>query len=711
MKEDDNFQDEDYDPHSYGALQGLFTEGTWNAEIIQELKPELGELTLKNRTNFSAFQGTGLASILKKNRITSILLAGFLTNVCIEETVREMVIMCSEITIHILSDGCASKSEVEHNYSITTVFPMFDAKCITCAEAQTMLASSSIRRKKNCGGQVIQNNSESGHSRRPNILALSGNKSNSAVTKLQLENLRITKEDYDIDYLEGQIEVEEADPRLIGLIHGPFYSWIDIDNEKGGRSLIEAVHKILTAVHLNGPYDGIYGFSVGGLVASIAANIVRDTALQEALDNFESDGTSASIFSFVRRMSPTVNPRNSLSGVGTINGIWNNQEYGHLTHGVEYNFSEPPFKFIILACSGFKTSHLSSLRKLAGLPNYEYDNVLQMNMEEANTKMEMKSFHLIGIEDELKAKSEEVLCLYKDPHVMYLPGGHGVSSNQRSNDVLCYELKEFICTLDDPSPNSTEILTYTSMSEVTSIGLHSHHQIAKVELRNELLPQCMYAKYGGATITALLRAQPAAKAFLYNARNTNISNSTTYGDLLNFIRGGDGDLRHLGVRLGEVVAYGAPPGGSAAAAVSFLSIAAQTTAAPLAPGMMESDVKDVLNQFNAKHLILFEGVDNPGTEAAFLKYAESGAAILHRATITGDLHPGLFKYINTKVTHQMFKERSLLVNPEKNTCLLLRTSGTTARPKGIPLSQGALVTNGAIIAKSMQLQESDVCYR
>mmetsp|Transcript_11632 Transcript_11632/g.17889 ORF Transcript_11632/g.17889 Transcript_11632/m.17889 type:complete len:155 (+) Transcript_11632:756-1220(+) len=57
-----------------------------------------------------------------------------------------------------------------------------------------------------------------------------------------------------------------------------------------------------------------------------------------------------------------------------------------------------------------------------------------------------------------------------------------------------------------------------------------------------------------------------------------------------------------------------------------------------------------------------------------------------------------------------FSSRPALVKSEDGTCSFLRTSGTTARPKGVPLPQGSLVTNGAIIAKSMQLTENDVCY-
>jgi acyl-CoA synthetase (AMP-forming)/AMP-acid ligase II/peptidoglycan/LPS O-acetylase OafA/YrhL len=125
----------------------------------------------------------------------------------------------------------------------------------------------------------------------------------------------------------------------------------------------------------------------------------------------------------------------------------------------------------------------------------------------------------------------------------------------------------------------------------------------------------------------------------------------------------------------------------------------------LAPNTSEPDALDALNQFKADHLLLFDGVDCPGVEKAFETYAASGKAKIHKAVIVSDGRPGMFEYTEGKEIHG-----TPLANPVNGICLLLRTSGTTARPKGVPLQQGALVTNGAILASSMGLQESDVCY-
>ena len=101
-------------------------------------------------------------------------------------------------------------------------------------------------------------------------------------------------------------------------------------------------------------------------------------------------------------------------------------------------------------------------------------------------------------------------------------------------------------------------------------------------------------------------------------------------------------------------------------------------------------------------------MDCQGLTEAFFEHAQSTGAKLHTAKIMGDAYPGIFEY-QQQISY--LQEEPLLINSESRTCLLLRSSGTSSsRPKAIPLIQKSLVTNGFIIAKSMQLNEMDVCY-
>ncbi len=103
---------------------------------------------------------------------------------------------------------------------------------------------------------------------RPKILALCGSRSNNAVTQLQLENLHVTSERYDIHYLHGNIIVEDdddVDAALAGMVRGPFYSWINNTSgfEAMNESIVNSVRLVIGATRVYGPFDGVYGFSHG----------------------------------------------------------------------------------------------------------------------------------------------------------------------------------------------------------------------------------------------------------------------------------------------------------------------------------------------------------------------------------------------------------------------------------------------------------------
>lgn len=118
--------------------------------------------------------------------------------------------------------------------------------------------------------------------------------------------------------------------------------------------------------------------------------------------------------------------------------------------------------------------------------------------------------------------------------------------------------------------------------------------------------------------------------------------------------------------------------------MAFLSIMSQATAAPFAPSTTEHDAMDLLEQFDPKHLILFDGVDNPGVVAAFKKIAASGKATLHFASIRKgiDNKPGMFDYTfsgNRELSSSWVPSCAPLQNPVDGVALLLGTSGTTSR--------------------------------
>jgi ureidoacrylate peracid hydrolase len=71
------------------ALDGtLITRGTWDYELVSELRPEPRDIVL-NKTRYSGFCGTPLDAILRARRIRNLLFVGIATNVCVESTLRD----------------------------------------------------------------------------------------------------------------------------------------------------------------------------------------------------------------------------------------------------------------------------------------------------------------------------------------------------------------------------------------------------------------------------------------------------------------------------------------------------------------------------------------------------------------------------------------------------------------------------------------------
>ncbi|HYL85319.1 MAG TPA: isochorismatase family cysteine hydrolase [Candidatus Angelobacter sp.] len=75
--------------HCRPELKGkLLTEGTWDFAIVDELKPEPGDLVVL-KTRYSGFAGTTLDSQLRTRGIRYLFFAGIATNVCVESTLRD----------------------------------------------------------------------------------------------------------------------------------------------------------------------------------------------------------------------------------------------------------------------------------------------------------------------------------------------------------------------------------------------------------------------------------------------------------------------------------------------------------------------------------------------------------------------------------------------------------------------------------------------
>jgi nicotinamidase-related amidase len=112
----------------YGILKGVvdssaFVKGDWGAEIVDALAPQGGDVIVEGKRGLDTFATTNLDFILRARGITTIALGGFLTNCCVESTMRTGYEKGYEVIT--LSDCVAATSTEEHENAIRFDYPMF----------------------------------------------------------------------------------------------------------------------------------------------------------------------------------------------------------------------------------------------------------------------------------------------------------------------------------------------------------------------------------------------------------------------------------------------------------------------------------------------------------------------------------------------------------------------------------------------------------
>src|SRR5258708_1213813 len=88
----------------------LITHGTWDHDFVEPMRPVTGEAVIA-KARYSGFAGTHLEQLLRARGVTTILLVGVNTNVCVETTLRDayhrefFALMIPDATLHAGSDS------------------------------------------------------------------------------------------------------------------------------------------------------------------------------------------------------------------------------------------------------------------------------------------------------------------------------------------------------------------------------------------------------------------------------------------------------------------------------------------------------------------------------------------------------------------------------------------------------------------------------
>ena len=157
-------------------------------------------------------------------------------------------------------------------------------------------------------------------------------------------------------------------------------------------------------------------------------------------------------------------------------------------------------------------------------------------------------------------------------------------------------------------------------------------------------------------------------------------------------------LNELGIGRNDRVAIVLPNGPEMA--VAFLSIASGATSAPLNPAYRTPEFEFYLSDLNAKALIVLEGIDSPATEAA----QALGTSVIALMPVA-DGPAGLFTLSGDPQPLSALAGRA---DPE-DIALVLHTSGTTSRPKIVPLRHINICTSAGNVGAALALAVGDRC--
>ena len=157
-------------------------------------------------------------------------------------------------------------------------------------------------------------------------------------------------------------------------------------------------------------------------------------------------------------------------------------------------------------------------------------------------------------------------------------------------------------------------------------------------------------------------------------------------------------LNAAGIGRNERIAIVLPNGPEMASA--FVAIAACATAAPLNPAYKAEEFEFYISDLDAKAVVVLEGEDSPITEAA----AKLNVPLIPLAPQQGGPAGG-FALAPVETGSPA---AGGMAEPE-DIGLILHTSGTTSRPKIVPLSQRNLAASARNISSWLELEAGDSC--
>jgi long-subunit acyl-CoA synthetase (AMP-forming) len=180
------------------------------------------------------------------------------------------------------------------------------------------------------------------------------------------------------------------------------------------------------------------------------------------------------------------------------------------------------------------------------------------------------------------------------------------------------------------------------------------------------------------------------------ALTSEISTELSYKDLKLFIDKISKQLAGNGLSNKDRAAIVLPNGPYMAS--SFLAISSYMSAAPLNPSYKSEEYEFYLKDLNPKIVIV-----EPNSSNNVVVVAKKLNIPVCELKIKKDDPSGLFSLFDIKSEYKLPEEN--------NEGLVLHTSGTTSRPKIVPLTNKNIYSSAENISKSLNLSEADHCYK
>jgi acyl-CoA synthetase (AMP-forming)/AMP-acid ligase II/thioesterase domain-containing protein len=168
----------------------------------------------------------------------------------------------------------------------------------------------------------------------------------------------------------------------------------------------------------------------------------------------------------------------------------------------------------------------------------------------------------------------------------------------------------------------------------------------------------------------------------------------TYAELGEQLERTRRELRTAGIAAGDRVAVVHPDGPQLASA--FLGIAAAAGCAPLNPSYREQELEFSLSDLGAAAIVVPQGAGATGRLVA----ERLGLGVLELVTIDGGR-------AELRTIRPVGPEQRPGTDDRMHAALLLHTSGTTARPKLVPLTERNLCASAAAVACALELAPED----